>query len=1149
MAIENENLFRKMSSAHYGDNLRKRTLFLPKILEEKSTINKQIFENGKFEKAYQIICKWADIEKSGKIKPRKESNLEGEYFKEIFGDCLGYALFSEHKDRWEAEQKYAINGAQADGVLGSFSQYHKSVNAVVELKGPTTNVDRDKSNGRTPVQQCWDYLNLLPECPWGIVCNFVSIRLYHRNFTPKAYELFTLQELSFKENFQKFYYIFQRDGILTSALKQIPRAIDLLEKSTSREKEVGENLYKDYHENRIKLIDHLITYHDKSLEKAIYIAQKLIDRVVFIAFCEDRGLLPPSSLKKAWEQIPPFSKIVNPRWQNFLELFHSIDKGNSNADISPYNGGLFRKDDEVDNLQLDDKETNFFKSLGDYDFGGEINVEVLGHLFERSVHDVERIKSGDFFGEDVKPDEQVKMSKSAERKRFGIYYTPTDFTDFITYKTINKLAVQRFDSLAKTMGISRDEAETAENNSMAREYWKKCFEILQDIKIVDPACGSGAFLIKAYDLFEDLYKEVLHHLSYQGENTETLRESIPGLILQKNIHGVDLSIEAVEITQLALWLRSAQKGKSLAILSENIVCGNSLIDDPNVHSDAFNWQKAFPNIFNRSNGGFDCVIGNPPWDRMKLQEREFFDGRDSRIATAVSAAKRRELISKLEKRNPELFKLYQNTQDQAEKNLNYVRTSGRYPLTGKGDINTYAVFAELAYSIVANDGLVGFLVPSGIATDNTTKDFFGTLINEKRLYGLFDFENKAPVFTDVHRSFKFSVILFGGQKQVSEDIEFVFFARSMSELNDKNRQISLSPDDIKILNPNTQTCPIFRTKRDSEIVKVVYKRVPVLVDKKRKKGGNPWGIKFFTMFHQTNDAELFHTEDEMKSKKYNKEGNIWKKGKKVFLPLYEAKMIQMYDHRAASVVINDENWMRQGQPSSASLVQHQNPEYTGTPRWWIDSVSVYNSLKENIKPGYIAFKDVTSPTNRRTMIASFIPLVGILNSAPLMFTGNDISLKKECCLLANINSFSYDFIARQKVGGLHLNYFIIEQTPVFSPDFYNSICPWNKKQTLEQWISERVLKLSCTSNDMIPLAEAAGFKQKVHKWKNDERRKLMAELDAAYFLFYNTERVDIIYILSTFSGISNQKESIFTDETSKLIIESYDSFVENMKSV
>lgn len=1145
MAVGDEHLFRELNTARYGDNLRKRTLFLPNLLEQNTRVNRQIYDE-QYKKAYDIIKKWANIESSGKLKPRKESNLEGEFFKEIFGDCLGYTLFSENKDKWHAEQKYSVNGGITDAVIGFFNPTSKNVRAVIELKGPKTNIDRDKSQGRTPVQQCWDYLNLLPECPWGIVCNFVSFRLYHRNYTPKAYEIFTLQELQFEENFKKFYFIFQRDGLLASILKQVPRADELLEKSTKREKEVGEELYQEYHYNRINLINYLIVKHKKTLDHAIYIAQKLIDRVVFVAFCEDRGLLPSNSLKTAWDRIPPFSKVTNPRWRNFLELFHSIDEGNPDADISAYNGGLFARDDEVDNLEIDDDETKFFKSLGDYDFRGEINIEVLGHLFERSVNDIERIKTGGFFEETQKPQERVKMSKSAERKRFGIYYTPTDFTEFITYNTISKLAIQRFDSLAESTGIKRQDAESAVNDKKVGEYWKRCFEILQDIKIVDPACGSGAFLIKAYDVFEELYLDVLHHLHYQSIDTDSLRENIPELILKKNLHGVDLSHEAVEITQLALWLRSAHRGKSLANLSSNIVCGNSLVDDPSVHQDALNWEKTFPEIFARQNGGFDCVIGNPPWERMKLQEREFFDGRDSKIASAVSAAQRRELIHKLEKRNPELFALYKNTIEQTDKNLVYVRNSKRYPLTGKGDINTYAIFAELAYSIVSDDGFVGFLVPSGIATDKTTKDFFGTLIDNQLLYGLYDFENKAPVFTDVHRSFKFSILLFGGKQQKCESIDFLFFAHDIAELKDRKRHISLSPKDIKLLNPNTHTCPIFRTSRDAEITKSVYRRVPVLIDKSRKKGGNPWGIRFLRMFDQTNDAELFHTQEQMKSKRYKRDGALWEKGKKTFLPLYEAKMVQMYDHRAASVVINEENWMRQGQTYATTIAQHQNPEYSTEPRWWVDSKVVSEFLKDYVKPVYTAFKDVTSPTNQRTMISSFIPFVGTLNSAPLILVDKKIPIRKECCLMANMNSFSYDFIARQKVGGVHLNYFIIEQMPVLDPDVYSEKCPWDKKKTLEKWISDRVLKLTCTSNDMIALAKSAGFKPEVHKWRQDERLKLMVELDAAYFLLYGIDRGDVYYILTTFSGITDKKSETFVDNTAKLILEYYDSFKSNI---
>jgi hypothetical protein len=445
---------------------------------------------------------------------------------------------------------------------------------------------------------------------------------------------------------------------------------------------------------------------------------------------------------------------------------------------------------------------------------------------------------------------------------------------------------------------------------------------------------------------------------------------------------------------------------------------------------------------------------------------------------------------------------------------------------GKGDINTYAVFAELAYSIVAPLGCVGLLVPTGIATDKTNENFFATLVNSQTLSGLYDFENKAPVFPDVHRSYKFSVFLFGGCKNKSKSADFVFFARRMDELEEDKRHIELFARDFKLLNPNTQTCPIFRFKRDANLTKYVYKHVPVLINKTRKEGGNPWGVKFFRMFDQTNDAELFHTAERLKADGFKRSGPIWKKRKQTFLPLYEAKMIQMFDHRAASVIVDESNWMRQGQTDQTSLVQHQNPEFAVEPRWWVDEKNVDSRLHNGDDPAYISYKDVTSPTNQRTMIAAFIPKAGVLNSAPLKLTGEDISHRTKCCLLSNLNSICMDFVARQKVGGLHLNFFIVEQIPMFPPDFYAQKCPWGKKQTLERWISDRVLKLTCTSNDMIPLAEAAGFKPRVHKWDPAERLDLMAELDAAFFLLYGIKRPDVEYILSTFSGVRKDSATL-----------------------
>ena len=1128
MTKKEEYLFPKLDTARYGQGRCSRPLFLPRYLNLES--RDQRLRGSTQERAHEIIIRWADLESSGKLEKKKETMLEGEFLTEVFGEALGYTLFSKNKEQWNLEAKFSVNGGEADAAIGLFQSTLKNVpRAVIELKGPKVNIDRDKFNGRTAVQQCWDYLYAVPDCPWGIVCNYVSFRLYHRNQTQRVYQLFTLQELRNQEIFQQFYYLFQRGGLLPDAVAQKPRADRLLEKTNKREREVGDELYRDYQNNRLTLIEHLIEEpHNKLIDTAIHIAQKLLDRIIFIAFCEDRGLLPSQSLKKAWENIPPFQRVTNPRWQNFLDLFESIDKGNPNSDIAAYNGGLFRKDNQVDRLNLDDDWTDFFKEIGGYDFRDEVNVDVLGHLFEKSINDIEKIRISGLFGTETDKEAGPKMIKSAERKKSGIYYTPPEFTDFIVENTVAQIVDEKLRNIAQELCIDSENSEACQDESKLLEYWLKCIEEIRKVKIVDPACGSGAFLIRVYECLENKYSDVISNIvEYDEKLSEKLNVEIANYILHDNLYGVDFSDEAVEITQLALWIRSARKGKSLEDLSKNIICANSLISDRHVHPKAMEWERVFPEIFKREKPGFDCVIGNPPWERIKLQEREFFDGSAPEIASATDAAKRRKLIEELKKKNPELYLRYTNAKAEADNTLDHIRNSGRFPLTGKGDINTYAVFAELASQIVAPKGKVGLLVPSGIATDHTTRNFFGNLSESKMLTGLYDFENKAPIFPDVHRSFKFSVLFFGGSKTSTQAVDFVFFAHQIAELHDKNRHISLSADDIKLLNPNTRTCPVFRSSRDAELTKAIYRRVPILWDRNRKEGGNPWGIKFFTMFHQTNDAEFFRTAEQLKKERFKPVGPNWKKGKRIFLPLYEAKMIQVYDHRAASVIMNANNWIRQGQTEATNLVQHQNPEFTAIPRWWVSEENVSRTLENGKQTTYLSFKDVTSPTNMRTMIAAFIPYVGVLNSAPLIFVADDISQRLSCCLLANLNSFAMDFVARQKVGGVHLNFFIVEQLPIFAPDFYADCCPWDNKQTLEKWISERVLKLTCTSNDMIPFAKAVDFKPLVHKWKTAERVELRAELDAAYFLLYGIERQDVEYILSTFSGTKKQDKTLF----------------------
>lgn len=740
----------------------------------------------------------------------------------------------------------------------------------------------------------------MPNCPWGIVSNFKTIRLYHRSKGTLAYEEFSLQELRNRIRFNEFYCLFERDSLLPSPLSAQPRSLKLLEQTQKRQKEVGDELYNSYQLQRLRLIEELKEYENKSLDEAIRIAQKLLDRIIFIAFCEDCELLPEKCLDLAFNAVPAFSRVTNPRWHNFLALFQALDKGGSIKPlINAFNGGLFTPDPPIDELELSDDEwASAFRGFGDFDFSEEVNVEVLGHLFERSITELEKLRGGGLFalksavetangqangvsaGKPVAGKAQnanaaesdsplSKMPKSAQRKRFGIYYTPPAFTSLLVERTVDALVRERFIALAKKYKVE-PESRKEQNPEKLRAYWTACLDCLKAFTVCDPACGSGAFLIRAYESLDAHYKTVIHGLggaSTPAAELAAIEESIPDLILTRNLYGVDLSREGVEITQLALWIRSARQGKTLMDLSANIVHGNSLVSDPSVDPKALDWQKAFPTIFGKAGpGGFDCVIGNPPWERVKLQSREFFALAAPPIANTASAAVIETEIKKLKVKNPELYELWTRSLQQAEAQADWFRSSGRFPHTGKGDVNLAMLFVEFSRTIIAPNGMAGLLVPSGIATDDTTKEFFNDLMDRKALISLYDFENKLGHFEDVHRSFKFTALVFGGGEKQTEQADFVFFAHDVEEVAEINKQrhITLTAADMKLLNPNTKTCPIFRTRRDAALTRSIYKRVPILMNENRKQGGNPWEIKFLRMLDQANDLKLFRNDKSLK---------------------------------------------------------------------------------------------------------------------------------------------------------------------------------------------------------------------------------------------------------------------------------------------
>jgi Eco57I restriction-modification methylase len=554
----------------------------------------------------------------------------------------------------------------------------------------------------------------------------------------------------------------------------------------------------------------------------------------------------------------------------------------------------------------------------------------------------------------------------------------------------------------------------------------------------------------------------------------------------------------------------------------------------------FHFHLAFPEVFDSTRGatndqvgwpgGFDVVLGNPPWERLKLQDKEYFAETRPDIAAAPNAAKRAELIAQAQNEDPELWRAYEKARRASEATIHIVRNSGRYPLCGRGDINTYSVFSELDLQVIRAVGRVGIVVPTGIATDTTTKLFFQRIVDKAALVSLYDFENRAQIFKGVHGSYKFSLLTLSGGAHAQPDAEFAFYLRHVSDLNDPERRFRLSADDIARLNPNTRTCPIFRNRRDAEITKAAYRRVPVLLD--RTLCENPWEVSFRRLFNSTNDVRLFKSKEQLEVQGFALVGNRFERGSELWLPVYEAKMVSMYDHRAADVVINPNVTTRQAQPDELSDEQHRDTARSAIPRWWVPRQEVLARLPDPSAAVLLGICDITAATNRRSMLACLLPVAGATDTLPIVVS--ERPLEEFLLLLANFNSFAYDYLLRQGLGGLHLSNYLLEQAPTIPPDAYSEPVEW--VSDLRKWIVDRVFALTYTSQDMQPLASALGVSGQPRHWDPVERQQLKCELDAVYFHLYGMSESEVDYIMETFPVVKKADVRQFGEYRTKLDI-------------
>ena len=554
------------------------------------------------------------------------------------------------------------------------------------------------------------------------------------------------------------------------------------------------------------------------------------------------------------------------------------------------------------------------------------------------------------------------------------------------------------------------------------------------------------------------------------------------------------------------------------------------------------WEVAFPGVWQRWNdadpvGGFDVVIGNPPWAQVEQPEDDWFALRDKGISLAPTAAKRKALIKKRTRRGDELAIEYQDVRLNSAAMRSFVKASGAYPFQRGSRVNLYSLFVERAVSLVRPDGIVGLLVPSGIYADKTKSRFFQSVSTGGRVSGLLDFENRKIFFKDVHASFKFCAIVFGGEERCFDDTDCAFFLHNTASIGDPERCFHLAPIDFARVNPNTGTAPIFRTRRDADITLSIYEHHPVLVNRSSGEEVKAWAVRYMQgPFNMTSDSHLFRTAPQLDASGfYPVHGNCWKRGEELYLPLYQGRMIHQFDHRASSVRVNPESPHNPYLSSEVKETQHANPSFLPSTQYWVAATDVETTFRES-RAWPVACRLIARTTDVRTVIGAIVPRYGFGHSFSVLVPVASTGAHETCLLVANLNCHCFDYVARQKLQGSNLSWYILEQLPVIAPSGYNRIFGHTSAGDL---VRHHVLRLTYTAHDMEPYARDLGYEGPPFIWNDEDRRHFRARLDALFFHLYGLSREDAAYILDTFPIVRKHDEEVFDRYLTKEMILAY----------
>ncbi len=644
------------------------------------------------------------------IRDGKEEQYQGEFLIDLFVNVLGYTKYPNPNYNLTTEYKNVKDAKKADGAI----IINDVVKAVIELKGTET-VDLGKIE-----TQAFGYKNNQPDCVYIITSNYEKLRFYIDNAIEYVeFNLFTLTEKEFEILYLCLSFIHIEKGL--------PKKIK--EESLSQEDVITKQLYKDYSLFKRELHQSLVALNPQYKPLDLFKkSQKLLDRFLFLFFAEDRQLLPPNSVRlilNQWQQLKDLDENV-PLYDRFKKYFGYLNTGfkGKQFDVFAYNGGLFKSDDILDDIKINNEllYTHTLK-LSEYDFASEVDVNILGHIFENSLNELDEIKA---------QLEGLTVDKNlTKRKKEGVFYTPKYITKYIVDSTIGKLCSdKKVELLIKESEYITDKKRQTATRKVLTDRLNQYREWLLQLTICDPACGSGAFLNQALDylISEHNYIDELQAKVHKASIAFT---DIENSILENNLYGVDINEESVEIAKLSLWLRTAQPNRKLNDLNNNIKCGNSLIEDIKVAGEkAFNWQKEFPQVFQK--GGFDVVIGNPPYVRQEL----FKD------------------IKPFLELN---YKCYNSVAD------------------------LYTYFIEKGIKILKKDGYFSFILPNKFLKATYGKEIRNTIKNNISVKTIFDFDD-YPVFADATTY----PLIFVFTKQ-KHDSTFTY-----SEINKKTREFPLA---------------------------------------------------------------------------------------------------------------------------------------------------------------------------------------------------------------------------------------------------------------------------------------------------------------------------------------------------------------------